>query len=195
MRFPLSSRDRQTLDYIRRSGASQRCVLIDYEKLGGERSRRVVEPYLFQHSGDNLMVCCWQVNPDCGEDDAWRNFRIDRITAVADGGVAYTPRRAVNLAEAREFAMDVQPGGTLDSVNEYFSHVWAAMGDARFTVVERDRAAELAARLSPAQVRAVHAQLLRDALQECLLDGEITDYEMEFLEKARRFLKRVGWVP
>lgn len=176
-------------------GNARRCAAISYIKQTGEYSERVIEPYTFQRSGPNLMILSFQVDPAIVDDTSWRNFRIDRINRLSDAGCAFAPRRAVDLSpdHAREFSMDYEPGGPLATMNEYMIFIGSALLDGKFTNAERGQAASLASRLSPNQVRAVHAQAMKDALQECLLDGEISEVEAEYLSKVRRFLKRVGW--
>lgn len=193
----LSADDQRKLDYLCEMGRVSRRVGIHYQKYGGEQSRRIVEPHQLQRNGDALMVVCWQFDPDIGGSDGWRNFRVDRVLSVGDGGSHFTPRCTLNLdvQTARQFSMDYVPGGSCLEMNVYYEFVGAAMADRKFTADERVRAEELAARLSPAQVRAVHAQTMRDVLQECLMDGEISDTEADYLESVRRFLKRVGWAP
>lgn len=190
----LEGRDARIGQYIRDMGEQNRCVRIDYTRYDGDSSVRVVEPYQFLHHNGNLMVCCWQVDPDNGGDN-WRNFRIDRMNGVDDGGSHYTPRRSVQLRTASEFGMDVEPTGSLVTVNNYYQHIWNAMADGKLVNNEKEFAASVATGLSPNQVRAVHAQIFRDVLQECLLDGEIDWRESEHLAKVRRFLKKLGWAP
>jgi hypothetical protein len=134
------------------------------------------------------------VRPEC-DGEGWRTFRIDRILAVGDAGCHYTPRRAVQLSQAREFVSDYEPTGSLSVVNEYCQQLWNAVADGRLVADERDDLSAIAEKLSATQVRAVHAQVFRDALQECLVDGELSEGEVDYLAKVRRLLKRLGWAP
>jgi hypothetical protein len=91
--------------------------------------------------------------------------------------------------------MDFQPPASLDAVNEYFTLAWNVISDGKVSAREREQAELMGSKLAPNQMRAVHAQLFRDALQECLIDGEITDAEAEYLTKLRKWLARIGWAP
>jgi hypothetical protein len=59
------------------------------------------------------------------------------------------------------------------------------IADGKVSARDRERAELMGSRLSPNQMRAVHAQLFRDALQECLINGEITVAKAVYLAKLR----------
>jgi hypothetical protein len=60
----------------------------------------LVEPYRLQRTPGGLAVHAWQLSPppQAGR-DGWRDFRLDRITLVADGGQAFQPRMPLTLPQ------------------------------------------------------------------------------------------------
>lgn len=184
------------LSALQQLGESQRLAVIDYQKPGAlELTRRWVEPYQLQHTDSALMVLCWQVDPQTMERTSWRNFRIDRMRGVWDGGRVFVPRMPVTLhhGESRAFRFGHQ--GELSAVNDYFQFLETAMLDGKISQRELGRAEELGRLLSVDQVRAVHAQIFAGILREVLIDGMLDDREAAYLVTVRKMLKKLGYSP
>src|SRR5436190_23967799 len=93
---------RETLQQIATLAEAGRIVRIGYRRPGDFAPQEfLVEPYRLQrtHSGA-AAVLAWQVAPEVeGRPDAWRDFRVDRITSVSDSGHSFSPRASVTLAQ------------------------------------------------------------------------------------------------
>ena len=182
-------------------GLSSKCrtALIHYLKPGEDRfTERHIEPYRLQETGSgNLMVQCWQLNPIILDHHKWRNFRLDRIIRIADGGSTFTPRCAVTICdgEVRAFEWGHDPAQTLGPAAEYFQYIEQSMLDGRITPDEIKRARELALPLSVDQRRGMHAQIFSNVLQEVLQDSDVSEKEARYLSGVREFLSVLGWAP
>lgn len=175
-----------------------RVAFLLYRKPGEDGcTERHVEPYRLQESGGNLMVQTWQLKPAIGDRTKWRNFRIDRIQSVADGGSTFSPRCPVtiHLGEVNAFEWGHDPVQTLGPAVEYQQCIEDAMLDNRVTPSEIAQAKTIGIKLSLAQLRGVHGQVYCNILQEVLRDGEISQQENEYLAGVRMVLAKLGWEP
>jgi predicted DNA-binding transcriptional regulator YafY len=91
--------ERRLLDQLVKLAEGNRLVMLSYAKPGEAVSTdRLVEPYHLQESGaEKLMVRCWQLEPPIVDRAKWRNFRLDRILRLADGGSTFQPRCPVTI--------------------------------------------------------------------------------------------------
>jgi predicted DNA-binding transcriptional regulator YafY len=177
---------------------SRHIAVIDYQKPGEETpTRRWVEPYQLQYTDQSLMVMCWQVNPEVYDRAAWRNFRTDRIRRVLDSGKPYEPRTTISMVEGemQKFSIGYEPDASASAVKQYSSFVESALLDGRITDDELERAMTMARGLTVDQVRATHARVFFNVLRECLVDGDISVAEEQYLGKVRRALNKLGWAP
>jgi hypothetical protein len=188
----------RTLTVIVGLAREQRMALLTYLKPGEDSSsQRLVEPYRLQDSHGNLMVQCWQVDPEIPDRAKWRNFRIDRIRAVSDGGRTFTPRCEVTLCngEVSAFEWGHDPIQTLGPAAAYMRLIESAMLDGKISEKElaECRAAGVAVPID--ERRGAHAQVFSNVLQEVLTDGQVSDREERYLAGVRKFLKSLGWAP
>ena len=186
------------LETIQHLAASQRLAVIEYQKPNDPQlTRRCVEPYRLQYTDSAVMALCWQVEPDTMSRTCWRNFRVDRMRSVQDGGRTFVPRVPITIhtGEAQAFSFGDRVQGSLSSVNVYFQFLEQAMLDSKIKSDELARAKELGRVLSVDQVRAVHGQIFANILREVLIDGEIDDSETVYLVSVRKMLKKLGYAP
>jgi len=183
---------------IVRFAESRRLTCIAYQKPGEwSDTQRFVEPYRLQESTASLMVQCWQVDPAIEDRCKWRNFRIDRISSVCDGGRTFEPRIPITLGtgEVTAFEWGHEPAVILGPAAEYFNFVESAMLDGLVTADEFAKAQELGGRVSMDERRGAHARVFANVLQEVLQDSAVSDKEAAYLAKVRAFLSRLGWAP
>lgn len=171
---------------------------IVYRKPGemGSTDRRC-EPYRLQESGGNLMVLCWQLNPEIPDIAKWRNFRLDRIESITDSGATFDPRCEVTICEGEvhAFQWGHEPARTLGPPVRYARLIESLMLDNRLTAAEMEQAIALQVDISRDELRGIHAQVFTNVLQEVLKDCAVSDDEEEYLAKVRRMLKKLGWAP
>src|SRR5687768_7601835 len=82
---------------------SRRVARIGYRRPGEPADRAaeyLVEPYWLQRpafAGGPPELHAWQLSPEPEGRSPWRDFRVDRITSVADGGRPFEPRITMGL--------------------------------------------------------------------------------------------------
>lgn len=196
--MPTNVSEADVLNQLVGLSARTRTALIHYLKPGeASRTERVIEPYRLQESGGNLMVQCWQIAPIIQDHQKWRNFRLDRIAHIADGGTTFTPRCTVTLChgEVKAFEWGHNPAQTLGAAAEYFAYMEQTMLDGKITPDEIIRAQALGSGLAMDERRGMHAQLFRNVLEEVLKDSAVSDKEARYLKGVREFLAVLGWAP
>ena len=83
---------------ITRLARDRRVVRLGYKRAGETTpSEYLVEPYRLHDAATGPAVQCWQLSPAPEGRTPWRDFRVDRITSVADGGRTFEARAAVQL--------------------------------------------------------------------------------------------------
>jgi predicted DNA-binding transcriptional regulator YafY len=186
------------LPFLTECARARRLILLEYLKAGEAAcSRRLVEPYVLQEYDDNLMVQCWQLDPAIHDPLKWRNFRLDRVKNMADGGATFEPRARITICDGDvgEWSMESEPDLLETPTMRYRRFVESAMLDGRLNQGELNEALRIRAPISREQARAVHAMVLRDVLSEVLKDEQISNAEVEYLARVRAFLKQLGWAP
>lgn len=166
---------------------------ITYRKTFSAKSlpRRLVEPYSFSQGKEDLMVRCYQLEPE----DGWRFFMIHKVESVEDTGQRFTPRRPITLPEGSihpTFAPD--PIWT-DGLQQYRDLVADAMADGSVTPYEFSAIRDLIAReqLTIEQVRFVHAHMFHRCLEAILKDGSIDQDERAGLAFLHEVFSALGW--
>jgi hypothetical protein len=214
-------RMRDKLEQIAALAGRRRLARLSYRRPGeGAAAHYVVEPYRIQRTGGGPSVHAWQVSPQPdGRADGWRDFRLDRITEVADGGATFVPRMPVELGGAGGVGGAGGAGaggGTGDAAaghgsyfhgwgerqiaamgpaEDYFRQVETSMLDAKVTPEEMELARSLGDRVGPHERKAVHARVYANVLHEVLQDGKIMHREELYLKQVREFLEQLGWAP
>jgi hypothetical protein len=86
------------LKEITRLARDRRVVRLGYKRAGETvPTEYLVEPYRLQDAATGPAVQCWQLSPAPEGRSPWRDFRVDRVTSVADGGRTFEARAAVHL--------------------------------------------------------------------------------------------------
>ena len=171
-------------------------VEIEYRKPGEARPMaRIVEPYGLQSVRGKRLVRCWQVDPD-PLGDAWRSFRAGRIVGAREINKEFEPREPITLTHGKITTLTHEPETTEESPSRrYYTYLEAAMLDGRITKEEMHEARRIAEPLDRNHLRAAHAHVYRDVLDELLIDGRLDDAEEDYLRRVSVFLHRLGWVP
>lgn len=213
---------RQTLEQAGELARAGRVIRLSYRRPGDAGPNEfLVEPYrLHRATSGGAALHGWQLSPAPeGREGAWRDFRLDRITSVADGGRTFTPREPVTLHHEAA-ALAGQPAGPSSEASEsgaapagvfhgwgeqaiaamgpaedYFRHVEAAMLDGKVTPEEMELARSLGERVEAHERKAAHARVYANVLQEVLQDARISHREELYLQNVRQFLGELGWAP
>ena len=185
-----------------------RVVRLSYRRPGdGSAGEYIVEPYQFRRAAGGPALHAWQLEPAPeGRSDGWRDFRLDRIAAAADGGRAFEPRAPVTVARDLP-AAGPAPGGpdfkgfgdrpiaAMGDSEDYFRQIETAMLDGKVTDDEMTLAEALRNRVDADRRRAAHARVFANVLHEVIQDGRISHREELYLRNVRAFLERLGWAP
>ena len=212
---------RENLEQIAALAGARRLVRISYRRPGDFAPHEfVIEPYRLQRTASGAAaVHAWQVAPALeGRPEAWRDFRLDRITAVEDAGSVFAPRIAVTLAQelpAAGVAGDAaggdsgeapavasgfhwwgaRPVASMGEAEDYFRQLEQSMLDGKVTRDEMALARSLADRVEAHERKAAHARVYANVLHEVLQDGRISHREELYLKNVREFLQQLGWAP
>ena len=89
----MNTAHRAVLKQVREALAAERRIAITYRDLSGVESHRVVRPLGLEHWGKTWTVTAW-----CELRDAFRVFRIDRVTACASGR-PFRPERGKRMKD------------------------------------------------------------------------------------------------
>lgn len=182
-----------------------RAVRVGYQRPGEPAAAEyLVEPYGFHRSHAGPVLHAWQLEPARDGPDGWRDFRLDRITSVSDGGRSFEPRIPVTAGHdapqpaggGRSFTgFGDRPIAAMGDTEDYFRQIESAMLDGNITDAEMALAEGLGERVEIHQRKAAHARVLVSVLQEILQDGRISHREELYLRNVRTFLERLGWAP
>ena len=192
---------------IARLAEAGRVARITYRRPGEATAvDYLVEPYRVQRGRAGPVLHAWQVEPPPdGRADGWRDFRLDRVTAAADGGRAFEPRTAVTVARDAPpgpatggpnfMGFGERPIARMGDAEDYFRQIETAMLDGKITEEEMTLAQSLRDRVEVHERKAAHARVFASVLQEVLEDGRISHREELYLQNVRAFLDRLGWAP
>jgi hypothetical protein len=204
---------RATLEEIVSLAEARRLVRISYRRPGDFAPHEfVVEPYrLHRTASGAAAVHAWQVAPELeGRPEAWRDFRLDRITAVEDAGQVFSPRIPVTLGQELPAAgaarvtptvatgfhwWGARPVASMGAAEDYFRQLEQSMLDGKVTRDEMALAQSLGERVEPHERKAAHARVYANVLHEVLQDGRISHREELYLKNVREFLAQLGWAP
>src|SRR5436190_15771464 len=98
----IGARMNEKLEQLSKLAQARRVARVTYKRPGEPAPHDyVVEPYRLQRTTGGPAVHAWQLSPSPPPDrpDGWRDFRLDRVTLVADGGRAFQPRMPVTLPQ------------------------------------------------------------------------------------------------
>ena len=174
-------------------GTSKRLAAVRYRKSfrGGNSLVRLIEPYSFTRGERDIMLRCYQIEPDEG----WRFFAVNKISQVSDGGGSFKPRTAINLQLDRDGAALSDEAVWTEDLLAYSELVSGALADDRVTREERDEIEEFSKEhsLTIERRRFVHAALFHRCLDTVLDDGVIDAQERAQLKFLDRVLSSLGW--
>ena len=174
---------------------NRRVVELSYRKhlTSAEAVPRLVEPYNFTQGQQDVILRCYQLEPDQG----WRFFMVHKIDEIKDGGEPFQPRVKVTLNES-----DLDPskrpqtsGAWSDRVKRYRDLVSDAMADETVTKEELEeiRSYVSDSGLSEEERKYVHAALFHRCLGAVIEDGEVSSAEVAQIQFLHRVLKALGW--
>lgn len=185
-----------TLETLMSLAVQQKCAFITYQKpYDAESTKRLIEPYDLQQHAGNLMVRAWQVDPDTGEREAWRNFRLDRIVSITDSGASFKPRVRQSMLDGEVKDWKMEEEVIVDPIEIYERTLVAALRDKRIQKHELQEIMAAKAALTPGEMRAVHARVYASELEDIAMDDDIDESEMKYAKDLRGFLQHLGWAP
>jgi len=174
---------------------NRRVVELAYRKhlSSGEAVPRLVEPYNFTQGQQDVILRCYQLEPDQG----WRFFMVHKIDEIRDGGEPFQPRVTVTLDEA-DLDPSKRPQGSgvwSDRVKRYRDLVSDAMADETVTKdeLEEIRGYVKDSGLTEEERKFVHASLFHRCLGAVIEDGEVSTSEVAQIQFLHRVLKALGW--
>jgi predicted DNA-binding transcriptional regulator YafY len=92
--FEMAESVRQIIDRLDLAIRERRLMRLNYLSLDEETTERVVRPLGLYHWGKAWTLAAW-----CEMRDDFRNFRADRITALADAGGTFRPEPGRTLKD------------------------------------------------------------------------------------------------
>jgi predicted DNA-binding transcriptional regulator YafY len=94
MAYDLPDNARQVVDHLELAIRGRHRVSVAYEALGGDRTDRVLRPLGLYHWGKVWTLAAW-----CELRGDFRNFRADRIAAIADCGDTFRDEAGKTLRD------------------------------------------------------------------------------------------------
>jgi predicted DNA-binding transcriptional regulator YafY len=85
--------DAETLTVLAQACRDEERLQFDYRTRAGETATRSVEPHRLVPVGRRWYLVAWDVHRD-----AWRTFRVDRLTAPRTSGARFSPRHLPDAA-------------------------------------------------------------------------------------------------
>lgn len=174
-------------------GSNRRLAALYYRKRTASKDlpRRLVEPYNFTQGHEDVMVRCYQIEPEEG----WRFFMLHKIDHVADAGAIFNPRRQVRLDTGELDLTYEERRYWTPELQTYRDLVCDALADEKVTKAERLEIEAYAMNngLSLPQLRFVHASIFHRCLGAIIADGEVDADERVQLKFLNRVLNALGW--
>lgn len=174
---------------------NRRLAALRYQKdtgVGDDRPR-LVEPYNITPGQRDLMLRCYQIQPDEG----WRFFMVRKIKGVQDGGEPFQPRVKVTISPRDiriEGPADDRPPES-DRVAAYRTMVSDALADDAVTKEEFDQIRRFVASsgLTNSEMQFVHASLFHSCLGAIIEDGCVDANERAQIRFLHKVLRALGW--
>lgn len=164
---------------------------------GRDAKPRLVEPYSFSEGREDLLIRCYQLehDGDAGE-SGWRFFMAHKIQHVEATRIPFRPRRKISLptGEVTRTA-EPNPHWQHEGRREYRDRVSDALADGRLRADEIFDLEEIKSRhkLTPDDVRFVHASLYHRCLGSILEDGSVSEDELEQIRFLHSSMRYLGW--
>lgn len=191
----MSEQVRDRMSKLVELAAKRRLVELHYRKnlTSGQAVPRVVEPYNFTRGQQDVVLRCYQLEPDQG----WRFFMVHKVERVEDGGDAFEPRVRITLSseDIDEQERARTSNAWTDRVRRYRDLVSDAMADGTLTVDEVETIHNYAAEsgVTDDERNYVHAALFHKCLGTIVEDGEVKAQEREQIQFLHRVLAKLGW--
>ncbi len=181
------------VDLLVEAAQTQRIAEVHYrKKVASSRLQpRFVEPYHFKQGKQDLLIHCFQLQPEPG----WRFFMAHRLDHVELTTDSFEPRRRITLpGGVVDTEWDVNPVWT-DGLCAYRDLVSDAIADGIVTQLELGEIRTLTAQheLEPSGTRFVHASIFHRCLGAILDDGVVTEEEMKQIRFLNRVMQALGW--
>lgn len=174
-------------------GSRKRLVRLYYRRLifHDQPEARIVEPYNLTEGTENIMVRCYQRQPDAG----WRFFMLSKIDLAEDAGEGFHPRTRITLDPDAIGSRTVLESDWATHLRHYRDLVGEALADGRVTTEEQQKIQQFAMdnNISLQQIRAVHATIFHQCLGAILDDGVVDSDERAQLQFLDRVLRSLGW--
>lgn len=181
------------VEFLVELASRQRAAYLYYRKgaTSAALKKRVVEAYKFTQGKQDMMVRCFQTEPEEG----WRFFMLHKIERVEDSGRSFEPRAKITL-DTGVIADDYGVSDAWsDPVQEYRNMVCAALADGVVTPFEKALLGQFKSdnKLTLDQVRYVHGSIFHRCLGAILEDGVIDNAELKELAWLQSVFHELGW--
>lgn len=179
--------------------SNQRLAIMFYRK-GVTRATippRLIEPYTFVDGKQDLMIRCYQLEQDGDAAVAgWRFFMAHKIDRVEPTTLPFKPRRRITLPSG-EISQEFTPSEHWenDGRRVYRDFVGDALADGVIDPGERFdiEGIKQKYKLTPDDIRYVHASVYHRCLGCVLDDGFVTDDEESQIRFLHGAMRSLGW--
>jgi len=152
---------------------------------------RIVEPYSWTKGKQDVMVRCYQREPDEG----WRFLTVHRLASVKDTGKRFHPRARIAIPDTKVARhLEESPVWT-PALRAYRFLIGDALADGMVTAKKLTTIAEFKHknRITMDQTRFVHGVIFHQCLGAILEDGTIDEDERAQIRFLHKVLRRLGW--
>lgn len=178
-----------------RIATAHRLATLYYRKGATRRElpARLVEAYTVTQGKQDLMVRCFQREPEEG----WRFFMVHKIDRVHDTGRTFRPRTRLSLETGEIEQRYERDDLWSDARAAYRDLVSDALADGTVSVEERLLIDGLvqAQGLTTSDIRFVHTSIYHRCLAVILEDGRIDEQELAQLHFLNAVFRSLGWSP
>ena len=180
--------------------AATRRLAVMYYRKGVTRAKippRLVEAYTFTEGKQDLMVRCFQLEQDGDAGvSGWRFFMSHKIDRVEPTSIEFKPRRRITLPTG-EVCDSFLPSEHWenDGRRVYRDFVGDALADGAIDAGERFdlEGIKQKYKLTPDDIRYVHASVYHRCLGAVLDDGFLTDDEESQIRFLHGAMSSLGW--
>lgn len=163
-----------------------------YQKAVGEKltAGRLVEPYSYTQGKQDVMVRCYQIEPEEG----WRFFMHHRIHRVHASGKTFKPRTKTTICDGVLHEAFEPWDQWTEIAKEYRNKICEALADMNLDETEREQIKAFSSIHSiPEETSAsVRGAIFHACMTHFLDDGRLTVYERVQLAKLNDFLRELG---